>query len=208
MDLERWWPDSLSPETRLRDRLLAAYGAPTRGYHDLRHLAEVFARLDELMPRSHPDRDAVLLAAWFHDAVYEPGASGHADSNEERSAMLAERELAAVGAPPELVEEVARLVRLTAQHRPAPGDPNGCLLCDADLAILASTPARYAEYVAGVRAEYADVPDDAFRGGRLRVLQELLAKRTLFESLEAQQRWESAARSNLESEVTALSAAS
>ena len=67
-------------------------------------------------------------------------------------------------------DEVARLVRLTERHLPADDDANGCVLSDADLAILAATPERYAEYAADVRREYAHVPDDLFRAGRAAVL--------------------------------------
>ncbi|MEP6815627.1 MAG: hypothetical protein ABI873_08770 [Marmoricola sp.] len=207
MDLDRWWPDFLSDQTQIRDRLVGAYDDPSRGYHDLRHLSEVFMRLDELMPEAHPEHDAVLLAAWFHDAVYESATSA-GDGNEERSAIMAERELATGDAPPMLIDEVARLVRLTAHHRPAPDDLNGQLLCDADLAILAADPARYGDYVAGVRAEYADVPDESFRRGRLAILQDLLAKESLFDSPVARARWEAAARANLQAEVNGLSASS
>ncbi|MDQ6641151.1 MAG: hypothetical protein M3Y66_01480 [Actinomycetota bacterium] len=211
MDLDRWWPDLLGDQTQIRDRLVSAYDDPARGYHDLRHLAEVFARLDELMPdyadQPAVDRDAVLLAAWFHDAVYESSTSG-GDGNEERSAVLAERELSMVDAPPRLVDEVARLVRLTAHHRPAPDDVGGQLLCDADLAILAADPGRYQEYAGGVRAEYADVPDDAFRTGRLAILQDLLAKDSLFHTARAREQWEAGARENVGAELIALAGAS
>ncbi|MGI9156943.1 MAG: HD domain-containing protein [Marmoricola sp.] len=204
MDLDRWWPGFLADRTQIRDRLVAAYDDAQRGYHDLRHLAEVFARLDEL---SDELSDALLLAVWFHDAVYESGTSA-GDGNEERSAVMAERELATVDAPPMLVDEVARLVRLTEHHRPGPDDLDGQLLCDADLAILAADDDRYAEYVAGVRAEYADVPEEAFRAGRLTILQNLLAKEHVFESARARDLWEARARANLTAEVGALSAAS
>jgi predicted metal-dependent HD superfamily phosphohydrolase len=207
MDLDPWWPGLLSGQTQVRERLIEAYDDPARGYHDLQHLAEVFARLDELMPVDDPERDTVLLAAWFHDAVYDSGTSA-GDTNEERSAIMAERELATADAPPLLVDEVARLVRLTEHHRPAPGDVNGQLLCDADLAILAAGPDRYREYVAGVRAEYAEVPEEAFRAGRLAILEDLLAKESLFHTPLARERWEATARENLRAEVSALSAAS
>lgn len=193
-DLGRWWP--LPDRTDLRDRLLEAYGDPSRGYHDLRHLAEVLERLDELMPQGHPPRDVLLLAAWFHDAVHEG-----AGDDEERSAQLAECELA--GTPH--VAEVARLVRLTETHRPADDDLDGQLLCDADLAILAAPPERYGDYTAGVRAEYADVPDPDFRAGRRRILQDLLAKPTLFHTPMARDRWEAKARANVQAETEELS---
>ena len=192
-DLARWWP--LPDRTDLRDRLREAYDDPARGYHDLRHLAEVLQRLDELMPDEHPGRDALLLAAWFHDAVYDS-----ADDNEERSARLAEQELD--GTPH--AAEVARLVRLTETHRPAEDDLDGQLLCDADLAILAAPPGRYDDYVAGVRAEYADVPDSDFRTGRRAILQELLAKPALFHTPRARQRWELRARANVQAEIARL----
>ncbi|HET8604820.1 MAG TPA: hypothetical protein VFM09_12890 [Marmoricola sp.] len=194
-DLARWWP--LPDRDDLRERLCAAYDDPARGYHDLRHLAEVLQRIDELVPAGHPTRDALLLAAWFHDAVYE---GSMAEDNEERSARLAERELA--GTPH--VDEVARLVRLTAGHRPADDDLDGQLLCDADLAILAAGPERYDDYTAGVRAEYAAVPERAFREGRRLVLEDLLAKDTLFHTPAARERWEDRARANVLAEIEEL----
>lgn len=194
-DLARWWP--LPDRDDLRERLCAAYDDPARGYHDLRHLAEVLQRIDELVPAGHPTRDALLLAAWFHDAVYE---GSMAEDNEERSARLAERELA--GTPH--VDEVARLVRLTAGHRPADDDLDGQLLCDADLAILAAGPERYDDYTAGVRAEYATVPERAFREGRRLVLEDLLAKDTLFHTPAARERWEDRARANVRAEIEEL----
>jgi predicted metal-dependent HD superfamily phosphohydrolase len=200
MDLERWWPDLLADQPQIRERLVAAYDDPARGYHDLRHLREVLEHLDDLVPADHPDRDAVVLAAWFHDAVYD--AVG---DNEERSARLADAVLTQAGVPIPLVEEVTRLVRLTAGHDPAADDLPGQLLCDADLAILAAGRERYDAYVAGVRQEYAEVPDADFRAGRKAVLEDLLAHDTLFHSDAARERWEERARANVSAEVAALS---
>jgi predicted metal-dependent HD superfamily phosphohydrolase len=194
--IEDRWP--LPDATHARDELLAAYADPARGYHDTRHLTEVLDRLDELAGAGTSfDRVAVGLAAWFHDGVYD-GRSGV----EERSAAWAETALA--GHEPELVAEVARLVRLTETHRPAPDDRNGCALSDADLAILAAPEPRYAEYVADVRREYADVPDDAFQAGRAAVLSDLLAKPRLFHTAHAHERWEPAARANVDAELSRL----
>jgi predicted metal-dependent HD superfamily phosphohydrolase len=201
-DLERHWPGGVRVCTRLRDALVEAYGAPHRRYHDTRHLAEVLGHLDKLLGgpgTSGVDRDTVLLAAWFHDAVYD----GRPD-DEERSAALAESALASCDVPPPLVAEVARLVRLTREHRPAPDDLAGQLLCDADLAILAADPRRYAEYTRDVRAEYAHVDDEAFRAGRAAVLRALLAG-PLFHTTQAREAWEARARANVESELERLS---
>jgi predicted metal-dependent HD superfamily phosphohydrolase len=201
MDAQLPWPAFLSRQTQIRDRLLEAYDGRGRGYHDLRHLNEVLDRVGLLLDEAdgNVDRDAVVLAAWFHDAVYDCAAD-----DEERSAVLAERELATVGVPLRIVDEVARLVRVTADHRPEPDDLAGQVLSDADLAILAADPVRYAEYVAGVREEFSDVADDDFRRGRAGVLRDLLAKPTLFHTRYARESWESAARENVARELEDL----
>ncbi len=192
-DLAGRWP--LAGGLDLRDALLAAYGDPGRGYHDRRHLAEVLTRLDELARGGEDFQPVVVgLAAWFHDGVYD-GAGA-----EERSADWAESTLTE-HLTAEEVAEVARLVRLTERHRPDPGDVNGCALSDADLAILAAEPERYAEYLADVRAEYAAYSDADFRRGRAAVLRDLAAKESLFHTAHARSAWEAAARANLAREL-------
>ena len=193
----RLWPAGF-PDG-LRRSLEAAYADPARGSHDLQHLTEVLEHVDELMLPDDPARDLVLVAAWFHDAVYD----GEPD-DEERSARLAADSID----EPAVAGEVARLVRLTADHRPAEDDHGGQVLCDADLAILAADPARYTTYVAGVRREHADVSDDDFAAGRAAVLRALLAKPTLFHTNAARERWEAAARANVERELAQLIASS
>lgn len=178
--------------------LLDRWAEPHRHYHDLAHLTAVLDHVHDLAGHAR-DLDAVRLAVWYHDAIY-----AGAPDDEENSARLAEAELAALGLTADLVAETARLVRLTATHDPAPGDSNGETLCDADLAILAAGSEDYARYVAAVRAEYAHVPDEAFRAGRATVLGALLALPTLFRTPAGQKRWETAARGNLRAELAAL----
>jgi predicted metal-dependent HD superfamily phosphohydrolase len=181
------------------ENLLARWSEPQRRYHTITHLAEVLDRVDTLAGHA-ADPELVRLAAWFHDAVYRPDRSG----NEERSARLAERALPEAGLTPEATAEVARLVRLTVTHAPAPGDTNGEVLCDADLAVLASPPEGYAAYAAAVREEYAFVPDDAFRAGRAAVLRGLLALPELFRTPHGRREWEAAARRNVTAELAEL----
>lgn len=215
--LSRYWPSLLAAHTNLRDRLAELYDEPHRGYHNRKHLLEVLERIDlmladlrlEAEPDTELDRDAVLLAAWFHDAVYDTGRNtGHdvGADNEEQSATLAARELAAVDAPALLIGEVVRLVRLTKTHQVTGNDLAGQVLCDADLAILAADVQRYGEYTHGVRREYAHVGDENFRKGRARILRELLAMPTLFNTSFAKQHWENLARANVERELIELEA--
>jgi predicted metal-dependent HD superfamily phosphohydrolase len=179
--------------------LLERWAEPQRRYHTTDHLAAVLAHVDTLA-QDAPQPDAVRLAAWFHDAVYRPDRS----ENEERSAGLAVRALREAGLAEELVAEVARLVRLTVTHHPEPGDGNGEVLCDADLAVLGSDPQGYAAYAAAVREEYAFVPEDAFRSGRAAILRQLLALPALYRTAAARERFDAPARANLAAELSRL----
>ncbi|MET9774739.1 hypothetical protein ABZ023_10820 [Streptomyces sp. NPDC006367] len=182
------------------DNLLDRWQEPQRRYHTVAHLTAVLDRVDVLEEYAD-DPDAVRLAAWFHDAVYLPERS----ENEERSARLAERALPEAGVPAGRTAEVARLVRLTVSHDPADDDRNGQVLCDADLAVLASPPSAYAVYTAAVREEYHFVPNDAFREGRSAVLRRLLGLPRLFRTPYGQREWEATARYNIAGELEMLS---
>ncbi len=203
-DPRPWWP--LTDADDLREELVAAYASPQRGYHDVQHLVEVLTRLDELGEHGHQGAVQrhlpVVLAAWFHDAVYD----GERDA-EERSAAWAEDALAE-RVEASLVEEVVRLVRLTESHTPEAEDTSGCLLSDADLAILAAPQERYDEYVAAVREEFSHLDDATFTHGRAQVLLGLAEKPTLFHTAYALERWEEPARANLEAELVRLGAGS
>ncbi|WP_326650779.1 MULTISPECIES: hypothetical protein [unclassified Streptomyces] len=181
------------------DDLLTRWSEPQRRYHTVDHLTAVLNHIDVLEEHA-ADPDLVRLAAWFHDAVYLPDRS----ENEERSARLAERALPEAGLTPAATAEVARLVRLTVTHAAEESDANGQVLCDADLAILASGPEPYAAYSAAVREEYAFVPDEPFREGRAAVLRQLLGLPRLFRTPYGEREWESRARHNLATELKLL----
>ncbi|MFC5667248.1 hypothetical protein ACFP3U_30310 [Kitasatospora misakiensis] len=191
---------SADPEPSGRE-LLRRWSEPQRRYHATDHLRAVLAHVDALAGHAD-DPDAVRLAAWFHDAVYRPDRS----ENEERSAVLAVRALTEAGLPENRIAEVARLVRLTVTHRPEPGDRDGEVLCDADLAVLGGAPEAYTAYAAAVREEYAFVPEPDFRAGRAAVLRQLLALPALYRTPTAHARFDAPARTNLAAELARLEA--
>jgi predicted metal-dependent HD superfamily phosphohydrolase len=123
--------------------LIRRWSEPHRRYHTLVHLKAVLDHLDWLGAADDPAR----LAAWYHDAIYQPDRH----DNEDASAALAERTLLLIGPTRPMARETARLVRLTATHQPAETDLQGRLLCDADLAILGAAPAAYKAYRLAVR---------------------------------------------------------
>jgi predicted metal-dependent HD superfamily phosphohydrolase len=180
--------------------LLARWAEPHRVYHVTAHLAAVLDHLDELAAAGEAVADAARLAAWWHDAVYDP----RRDDNEARSADLAAPSLAALGVRSDTVADVARLVRLTAGHRSLTGDVAGAALCDADLAVLGSPGRGYRAYAAAIRLEYGHLSDEAFHAGRTAVLHDLLGRPALYATATGRQRWEAPARRNMEAELSAL----
>jgi predicted metal-dependent HD superfamily phosphohydrolase len=178
--------------------LVEAWSEPHRRYHDLAHLAAVLGIVGELAGAA-ADPDAVRLAAWYHDAVYDP----RRDDNEQRSAARARAGLRGL-VDPARVAEVERLVLLTAGHDPQPGDADGAVLCDADLAVLASPPDAYAGYASAVREEYRHLPDEAFAAGRAAVLEQLLALPALYRLPAVAERWTARARANMTAELSLL----
>ena len=78
------------------------------------------------------------------------------------------------------------------------------MLSDADLAILAAPPNRYARCTAAVRAEYEHVPDHEFRQARAEVLAALADQAQLYRTPTGRRLWETAARTNLVVELALL----
>lgn len=184
--------------------LRGRHGEPHRRYHTFVHVARVLREVGRLLPCAPGvDGATVALAAWFHDAVYDPRAA--AGANEAASAALAAERLGALAVPPARVAEVGRLISLTAGHAPAPGDTAGAVLVDADLAVLGGDPATYQTYVHGVRTEYAHVDDAGWRTGRAAVLRYLLDQATVFHVAAGDDR-ERRARANIAAELARLEA--
>jgi predicted metal-dependent HD superfamily phosphohydrolase len=196
------------------------HGEPQRHYHTIVHVDAVLAVLDELdadnderdpdergidergraRPRDpSPDR-APALAAWFHDAIYDPTSAG----NEAASAELARAQLVPLGVALPVVDEVARLIEMTAGHVVAPGDRAAARLADADLAILGAPPDVYDAYAEQIRREYHHVPADAYRVGRADILARFLERTRIYNTRAGRRRWEPTARANLERERRAL----
>ncbi len=192
-----WAPDGEAAEAGRA--LLARYGEPHRRYHTRAHLEAVVAALFLDLAA---DPVGVELAAFFHDAVYDPRAP--AGVNERRSATLAEATLGQMGVPAPTVATVARLVLTTADHL-SDGDRDAAVLNDADLAVLGRPPTVYSAYAAAVRAEYGWLADAEWRAGRRRVLAALLARPALYATRRGRAHWDATARANIRSELDRLS---
>lgn len=158
----------------LHAKLIAAWSEPHRHYHWLQHLEEglvlIYRWAEPLLKAGSLNEislASLVLAWWFHDAVYDT----RGNQNEDLSAALAEAELSKVGVRLRWSVIIARMVQAT-DHRVTqpPGDLMTDLLLDVDLAILGAPSARFNEYEAQVRKEYGWVAEGAYREGRGKVM--------------------------------------
>ena len=192
--------------------LLQAWEQPHRAYHHSGHLSQMLTDLDRLYAHRTQGSTplALILAAWFHDAVYE-GAPGEDERRSEQLASISLEPLVTAGLlSGDELQMVGLLVRATATHElpesadlPAGYEPADIqFFLDADMAILAADSARYRRYLRGVRSEYSHFDDEAFRTGRTTFLRSILGRERVFLSEEGLQLWEEPARANLSAELS------
>ncbi|WP_211325710.1 HD domain-containing protein [Roseimicrobium gellanilyticum] len=178
-----------------------AYTEPHRAYHNLTHIAECLAQLDRvvgvIIPPEHGT--SIELALWFHDVVYDT----HRHDNEEASAALAEMHLTRAGLPANLIAQVTHLI-LATKHSATPPAGDAAWGVDIDLAILGVDAVRFDEYEKQIREEYHWVPEPDFRKGRASVLRMFLERDAIYVTPAFQERFEKAARQNLQRSLDAL----
>lgn len=186
-------------------QLISAYNDPSRSYHSLTHVASCVRQAGEARWVKPRVATAALL---FHDVVYDAKSK----TNEEDSARLAAETIAALVSPEACAPgaeldsgEVVRLILMTKAHaEPSDADADGKLLIDIDLSVLGASDSEFDAYDAGIRKEYAHVPDDAYRAGRTAVLRSFLSRSHIFLTEEYRAKLEAPARSNIARAIARL----
>ncbi len=179
--------------------LVARYAEPHRAYHTLEHIVKM---LDELEKSGGGTENAtdVIMATWFHDAVYDPTAK----DNEEKSVMVAEEAMKHFGSPLGSLgfcvfnrREVVECIMATKKSVCSLDFFSTRLLVDLDLAILGASEEEFDEYEAGIRKEYEHVLPRDFAIGRSRILRSFLDRPRIYATEHFCQKHEAAARANL-----------
>ena len=186
----------------VRNELIARYSEPHRRYHTMVHIEDCLAQVAASTDMDDNQRALMDAAIWFHDGIYDATRS----DNEAESAKLAADRLAVEGAPQAFIDEVVRLILLTAGHSVQADDALGARLVSIDLSILGADRDRYDAYAAAIREEYAHVPEPLYRAGRAAILGRFLESEALFADPVWAGRYETQARSNLAREIAALTA--
>ncbi len=181
---------------------LAMHEGGGRYYHTLGHvyaMTRVACMLSGLYAPAQTS--PIVLTCFFHDCVYDPRAK----DNEEQSALRAESILRGLGVDEAVVARTSELILVTKTHEPG-DDLAAAVVCDADLKILGTYPSEYDDYAAAIRQEYAFVPDDKYRQGRIAVLEGFMERPSIYRLpiMAAKSGTEWFARTNLERELKEL----
>jgi len=204
MELEERWKGawfnlgSGRPEPRVLAELLGRYSEPHRAYHNVEHLNDCFRRFDEVHGLARYPAE-VLLALWFHDAIYDTRAS----DNEAESARWAREVVVSSGGSPTSASRINDLI-LATRHDSSSIRGDAALVADIDLTILGAPPERFQVYDRQIRQEYAWVPEPDFREARLQILEGFLVRPAIYLTGPFRRKYEVQARQNLESAVAEL----
>lgn len=180
------------------ERIIKAYGETHRRYHTAAHIDACLGEFDSVrsLARSGPEVEAAL---WFHDVIYDTRGS----DNELQSAEMASRFLASSGMSSLSCNRVYSHILATA-HKGKPVDDDARLVVDIDLSILGQDELVYDQFEHSVREEYKWVPWFLYRRKRTEILRAFLARESIYATEPFRQRYESAARSNLERAIRGL----
>jgi len=177
-------------------RLTNLYSEPHRHYHNCRHIADCLGEFDSVRHLAS-EPEAVELALWFHDAVYDPRAA----DNEERSAELGRKFVQESGIGKE--STIVQLV-LATKHHDGASHRDATLMIDIDLSILGQAGERFWNYERQIRREYEWVPENIFAAKRAEILERFLSRPKIFGTEFFFSKYESQARANLQESIRRL----
>lgn len=189
------WRGLSLPGDKLAD-VLARYNEPQRAYHNLTHVKAV---LDMVVEHARPTQE-VIAAALLHDVIYDTRAT----DNEKRSAAYTRGLLGPVGWGESSIRRVEELILFTKGHVAPVNDEDASSLLDADLAVLGGYEEDYDRYAAAIRLEYWHVEPEAYRKGRIKVLESFLARARIYRLADNFAMYEETARANIRRELFSL----
>ena len=176
---------------KIHQMLLDAYREPQRHYHTLDHIEQCLGMFDRCKSQAS-NEDALELAVWFHDVVFEPDRP----DNERRSADLY-LELTRGIQPDELRGLVERLIMATLHDGDSLQDHDARYMVDIDLSSFGLSWEAFLEDSRNLRLESAHLSDAEYYRKKKDFQACLLAKERFYLSDFFAERLEAQARSNL-----------
>ena len=170
----------------------ALYREPHRRYHTPAHVEHCLCCFDLAADRME-EPDAVEMALWFHDAVYDVPT----EENERRSAELFAARAGGRG-PERFRSTVHRLIMATTHRDPPPATLDEAFIVDIDLSSFGLPWEEFLRDSRAVRAEFPQVPDAEFYPRQKNFLESLGARPAFCFTEFFRDRHEARARRNIE----------
>ncbi|NIR32331.1 MAG: hypothetical protein GWN84_24125 [Gammaproteobacteria bacterium] len=173
------------------DELRRLYAEPHRRYHTSGHLQHCLGQFELARDLVHQP-DAVEMALWFHDAIYQPSAS----DNEQRSAQLFLR-WAQGCFEAGFARKVCDLILIT-EHETPPRTTDEKFIADIDLSSLGLDWEIFRRDSDAVREEFSHLSDAEYYPAHARFLRSLLERPRFYFTDFFSERYEDTARRNIE----------
>lgn len=138
----------------------------TRFYHNVSHLKQIISDIQKniwFSELSLVEKHTLLLAAFFHDAIYDPKKK----DNEDKSIQFFKKSY--IGKDKIMVQKVCDLIEVT-KHRKRPIEKLQRIFWDADNAGFKKGYKHILHNEKLIRQEYSFVSLDAYKEGRIKFL--------------------------------------
>lgn len=180
--------------------LSTLYTQPHRHYHNMNHindcLAEFEAARDSFPELSDRDRNQIITAIWFHDAVYNP----YSKQNEANSADLIP---VVAGDYISTHYELRDMIMATSRHLVTQPDLplRTQILLDIDLSGFGQPFDICWKNSENIRKEYYNTSDLDFNKGRLAFLQTIILRPSLYYTNYFKEKYDIQSHKNLLTEI-------
>ncbi len=174
------------------DQIDALYREPHRRYHTAAHIEHCLRQFDLAADRMD-EPDAVEMALWFHDAIYDIPVR----DNELRSAALFTARAGGRGAE-KFRSNVYDLIMATTHLEPPPRTRDESFMLDIDLSSFGRPWEEFLDDSRSVRAELAHLSDAEFASRQKKFLASLAARPVFCFTEFFRERHEARARANIE----------
>ena len=186
-----------------------SYSESQRHYHTLKHIGHMLwlIKHEPIISASIQNLVSVVFAVFFHDIIYDPQSNDNEDKSLELFLSFY-TEAECQNLDHSLVHKyiVATKTHCTDEHSQTSkrwGNTDMHIFLDIDMAILSVEPSDYDDYADKIKQEYCHYTEDAYRRGRVNVLEQFLTHR-IYCCENIHKAWEESARRNLLSEIARL----
>ena len=191
---------SVADIRRLFHEVQAHYDESHRQYHTPNHIRHCLRELDQI-PRPLQDADAIELAIWFHDVIYDIGQP----DNEAQSVVLFEQ-VSDGDLTKNIRDQVSRLIMATC-HGDVLKNLDEQYTADIDLSSFGLPWEAFLDDSIRVRGELTHQTDAEFLAGHRKFVSFLLNRPRIYFTDHFHDRYEARARANIQRRLEQLTSA-